>query len=163
MIKWEGQRYRLSKVPYNGTLRGYLLGKQLYEELPDDCKVRGYIFTENGVIAVMVTSRLDLILVLIAAFIILFAIFNPHIEYSYFPVTFSPTPVYADGVLYCNVVNESGSTVVVQFRDGERCSRAYSVPGGESLAYCSIKFAPTEIIYNGKYAFPLQIIEEVAN
>ena len=75
----------------------------------------------------------------------------------YYQVTFAERPLLQDGVLYCNVINEAGISVTVQFLNGTNKTMAYTLAPGEALPYIYMDFVPDIIRYNGQSDFLLEV------
>ena len=157
MIYWYGKYYPLITSPYNGSVLGYLLDGILLHSMPKGTKVRGHITTEDGVVIVLGRDMRIVAALLLVAAIVLTIVLWPRYEYVYFQVTYAEKPWMENGVLYCNVVNETDIDVTVQFLNATSKTAIYTLEPGDTLPYISIDFTPTTIRYNGEFDFLLEV------
>lgn len=146
------------KAPYRGKVHGYICNGVFSTTQPKGKRYVGYRQTDNGAVLVYrdpYTMYVVPILLLVVG--VASVMFLRHEEVVEYRVSFSQTPVYVDGRLYCTVTNVSDETITVAFTDGEQTSGAIPLFSGESLPYVEIEFVPTHIVYGGAYKFPLEV------
>lgn len=158
-VYWNKKRYKVISSPYNGEVHAWMKdGAPVYTK-PTSGRLIGFIFTDDGVVAVLRSQFvwvwiLPLLCVLAGALMV-----SSTKETSYYPVAFAEKPIYSAGTLYCNVLNVHTETVTVQFAtDRGLIPGTYPLAPGESLAHIDIAYIPTKIVYNGRYAFSLEVI-----
>lgn len=157
MIYWQGKRYELIQLPYNGEVAGYLLDGFLRRQRPKSTLVRGHILTDEGVIVIL-RRDIRLPLCLLAGVLLLAAVVLwPRYTVEYYQATFAEKPVLAEGVLYCNVLNESDCVITVQFLNDSNKSMIHTLEPGDALPYLHIDFVPTIIRYNESHNFQLEV------
>lgn len=154
---FQGTDYEVVAGAYNGTISGYLLGGVLHSSKLRFTEVKGHITTPEGIVAVLGVKR-NIVLVTVAVLLLLSAVLlYPHKHIKYYQVSFCETPVYQDGVLYCNVSNDADQDVTVQFREGYNTTQEYLLHSGESLPYINVDFPPDTIRYNGESDFQIEV------
>lgn len=154
---FQGVEYEVVAGAYNGPISGYLLGGVLRSSKWRFTSTKGYISTPEGIVVVLGLKG-SIVLVTAAILLILFAVLlYPHKYIKYYPVSFCETPVYQDGVLYCNVNNDADQDITVQFREGHSTTQEYLLHSGESLPYITIDFPPDTIRYNGESDFRIEV------
>ena len=151
MIYWEGKQYPLIQQHYNGAVLGYLLDGMFLLTCPKGVLQRGYIAVEDGVIVILRRSVWPAILPAVFLLLVVLWWSWPRPDYVYYQVTFAERPLLQDGVLYCNVINEAGISVTVQFLNGTNKTMAYTLAPGEALPYIYMDFVPDIIRYNGLF------------
>lgn len=156
MTYWRGRTYDLIKSPYNGRVVGYLLDGELLQSQPTGTRILGHFSTEDGVVVVLAWRKKAVVVAIAALIVAVLALWSRK-TVRYFPVVFAEEPVYYQGVLYCNVVNDAEISITVKFLSDTEESETHSLEPGESLPYILIDFAPTTIRYNDTYDFHLEV------
>lgn len=141
---------------WNGDVAGYLLGPFRLRHRPPLCKVAGYIEAHDGVRYVLQPPWLLLLLPLILCATVSLASRTSEIV-VYYPVCFAPQPYYSESILYCNIYNESDHSVVIQFAGQGKLSEPFLLESGCSLPYLYLPFTPETVLYDGTYAFSLEV------
>ena len=158
-VYWNKKKYKVAKTNYNGEVHAWLKdGVPVYTK-PKHGTCKGYIFTDDGVVAVVRTSFLWVWILPLTLILLCLFWRESKVEYNYYPVAFAEHPVYSDGTLYCNVVNVHDEAVTVQFTtDTAWLPGLYVIEPGETLPYIDIDEAPTAIVYGGQYSFKLEVV-----
>lgn len=159
-IIYQGKRRNVVHEQTNATTCFHFFEGRTYSSPPKNAHYVGYVLDEdNRKVYVYQRSYLGVVLAMILVLLVslLICLICTHSEVIQLRVSFSETPQYTDGVLYCNVTNVERIPITVQFLGIEQASTTYTLQAGESLPYINIDFIPTVIRFQSQCDFIIEV------
>lgn len=158
MVEYDGQAYEVHRSHWGGEVYAYLVDGKFTLLQPCSKVYVGYIKTQLGVLEVW-RSRVPVraIVAVVAIIVACILLNNTRPVTEYYRVSFAESPIYRDGILYCNVVNVSDREVTVQFLDGAHSSVLVLLRPGETIPTVELDFVPSVIQYDQQHTFELEV------